>query len=194
MKEFLKRNATGKNALLFFFIATAVYMLMLGITIPEVMGYAQGMKLPDMMPTGYSPEYMVTLLGTLGEPGRNAYLFHQLPLDMIYPFLFGVSYSLIMAYFLLRLGKADGYSFYLSYLPIFAGLCDYIENIGIISMLQTYPGDLRLLAIVTNVFSVLKSMTTTIYFVILILVVLAFAFKRDSVKTKGGRSPKIRRS
>lgn len=182
MKEIIKRNATGKNALQFFFLASTMYMLMLGITIPEVMNYAQGMKLPDMMPTGYSPEYISTLFNTLGEQGRSAYLYHQLPLDMIYPLLFGASYSLIMAYFLLRLGKADSYFFYLSFLPLVAGLCDYFENIGIISMLSTYPGDVRLLAYATNLFSVLKSVTTTFYFISLIAVVLIFAFTRGSVK------------
>jgi hypothetical protein len=193
MKEFIKRNATGKKALIFFFLATAVYVLMLGITIPDVMSYAQGMKLLDMMPMGYSPEYVSALFNALGEKGRNAYLYHQLPLDMIYPFLFGVSYSFIMAYFFLRLGKADGNFFYLCFLPIAAGLCDYFENIGIISMLVGYPKDLTVLSKVTNVFSVSKSMFTTIYFTALIVVVLIFAFKKGEGKNQMKGSPKVRR-
>lgn len=37
----------------------------------------------------------ILLLSALGENGRHAYLFHQLPFDMLYPFLFGVTYCLI---------------------------------------------------------------------------------------------------
>ena len=74
--------------------------MMLTITIPMVMSFSDGMKLLDMMPAGYSAEYVNTLLNTLGEQGRNAYLFQQIPVDMVYPFLFAVSYCLLFAYFL----------------------------------------------------------------------------------------------
>jgi hypothetical protein len=183
MKAFIKRNATGKKALIFFFLATTVYVLMLGITIPEVMSYGQGMKLLDMMPMGYSPEYVRTLFNALGEKGRNAYLYHQLPLDMIYPFLFGVSYSLIMAYFFMRLGKTWSIFFYLCFLPPLAALFDYLENIGIFSMLIGYPKEITALTMMTSVFSMLKSMLTTAYFIALIVVVLIFAFKKGQVKS-----------
>ena len=85
---------------------------MLIITIPKTMTFSAGMKLLDMMPVGYNPEYIITLLDTLGEKGREVYLYNQIPVDMIYPFLFGISYSLLIAYFLKKINKLNSYYFY----------------------------------------------------------------------------------
>ena len=77
MKEIIKQNIQGKKVLFFFALATVVYIFMLAVTIPKVMSYSGGMKLPDMLPTGYSPEYINALLNQFGEEGRNTYLFHR---------------------------------------------------------------------------------------------------------------------
>ena len=67
------------------------------------MAFSNGMKLLDMMPTGYNSEYVYALFETLGVEGRFTYLYNQIPIDMIYPFLFGISYCLLIAYFLRKL-------------------------------------------------------------------------------------------
>ena len=43
-----------------------------------------------------------------------------------------------------------------------AGLCDYLENVGIIVMLNRYPN--LPWAAVTNLFSLAKSLLTTVFF------------------------------
>ena len=174
MKELIKRNLDGKKILFLFIVTNIVYVIMLTITIPKVMGFAGGMKLLDMIPSGYTPEYVNTLLNALGAAGRHAYLFNQIPVDMVYPFLFGVSNCLVLAYFLNKLGKFNSNLFYLCLLPIFAGLFDYCENIGIIIMLTSFPGNSILLSQVTNVFSILKSAFTTTYFIVLIISLIMF--------------------
>src|SRR3989339_595059 len=112
MKDLIKRNLNSKRVILLFVLTNIIYVIMLGITIPKVMSFSGGMKLLDMLPTGYTAEYVNSLLSALGEKGRDAYLFNQLPVDMIYPFLFGVSYCLILAYFLNKLGKFESRLFY----------------------------------------------------------------------------------
>lgn len=178
MKELIKRNINGKKVLLLFILTNIVYAIMLTITIPKVMSFSGGMKLMDMMPTGYNTEYVNALLNTLGNKGRDAYLFNQIPIDMIYPFLFGISYCLVLAYILDKLGKLKGYLFYLCLIPLFSGLFDYCENIGIITMLNSYPHNTNLLTQITNVFSILKSSFTTIYFIILIIFLMVFGISK----------------
>lgn len=178
MKNFIKRNLKGKRVFFLFILSTAVYIFMLTVTIPEVMNYSGGMKLMDMMPTGYNPNYVNSLLGALSEQGRRAYLLHQLPADMIYPLLFGVSNCLVLAWFLNKLGKFQSSLFYLCLLPIFAGIFDYCENIGIIRILSTYPQNSILLSQITNVFSILKSAFTTIYFIVLIIILVVIGLSR----------------
>ncbi len=173
MINLIQKNLAGKRVLWLFIITNVVYLIMLLFTIPQVMSFSQGMKLLDMMPTGYDHAYVNSLLSTLGTAGRDAYLFHQIPVDMIYPFLFGVSSCLVLAYFLNKLKKLEGPLFYLCFIPLFSGLFDYGENFGIITMLNSYPNNSVLLSQVTNTFSVLKSSCTVIYFVVLIILLLA---------------------
>jgi hypothetical protein len=178
MRNLIKNNLNGKKIIILFILTNIVYAFMLLVTIPKVMSFSGGMKLPDMMPTGYDADYLNLLFTTLGEKGRDAYLFNQIPADMIYPFLFGISYCLILAYILNKLGKFDSYLFYFCLIPLLAGLFDYCENAGIILMLSGYPKDIETLAGVTNVFSVLKGTLTTIYFISLIFFLVNLGFKK----------------
>jgi hypothetical protein len=184
MKDLIHKNISGKKVLLLFILANIVYAIMLIITIPEIMHYSAGMKILDMMPTGYDAHYVNTFFNTLGIQGRHAYLFHQLPLDLIYPALFGISSCLLLAYFLNKLEKLDSPLFYLCLIPLFSGFFDYGENIGIISMLRNYPNISEFQVQITSTFSILKSILTSIYFIILIITLLAVA-KNNYFPKKG---------
>ena len=177
LKEIVNNNLTGKKVLLLFVLTNIIYAIMLVVTIPKTMTFSKGMKLLDMMPTGYDSEYINSLFETLGENGREVYLYNQIPVDMIYPFLFGISYCLLFAYFLKKIDKLNSTFFYLSFLPIIAGIADYLENLGIINLLNNYPHQSEASMNATNIFSIIKSMTTTVFFVALIITLLILGFK-----------------
>jgi hypothetical protein len=155
---------------------------MLVITIPKTMAFSNGMKLLDMMPLGYNLEYAKALFNQLGTEGRAIYLFQQIPVDMIYPFLFGVSYCLTMGYFLKKLNKLESTFFYLCLLAPIAGFSDYIENIGIIVMLNSFPDISQTLVSTTSAFSMIKSMSTTIYFIALIIILIVLGINTLRIK------------
>lgn len=188
--KIVDRNISGGKVLIFFILTNLIYVFMLTITIPKTMEFSDGMKLLDMMPTGYNSEYIQTLFSTLGEDGRGVYLFNQIPVDMIYPFLFGIGYCLLIAYFLKKLNKFNSLFFYLCLLPVIAGLADYLENFGIITMLNNYPNLSQISMTTTNIFSIVKSMATTIYFVALIITLIILGIKtireRKTSANKGG--------
>ncbi len=184
MRKLIHENITGRKVLLLFILTNILYIMMLSITIPKVMSFAGGMKLLDMMPTGYSADYVNSLLNALGEEGRNAYLFNQLPVDMLYPILFAVTYCLVLAFFLNKLGKLDSYPFYFCLLPLFSGFFDYCENIGIINILNSYPTNSNTLTLTTNIFSILKSFSTTLYFIILTITLIVLGARRLLQKNK----------
>ena len=182
MNKLIFKNLNGKTILLLFGAAGLIYFIMLFVTIPGIMEYSGGMKILDMKPGGYNHAYVNSLLDNLGDKGRNVYLFNQIPLDMIFPLLFGISGCLIIAWFLKKLGKSDSILFYLSYFPLLAAFFDYMENIGIITILNLYPNNSIHFSIITNVFSVLKSSLTTVYFIILILLTSIFVWNKLFVK------------
>ena len=184
----IEHNASGKKVLGLFVLTTAVYVFMLTVTIPETMEFSEGMKLLDMMPTGYDMAYVNELFNTLGEQGRRTYLTHQIPADMIYPLLFGLTYCLMMAYFLKKINRFKFPFYYLCLLPVVAGIADYSENFGIILMLKSYPDLTQPTVKTTNLFSLIKSVSTSVFFVALIGVLILFGYKAMNRKKSGANA------
>ncbi len=174
---FLDRNSSGRNVLVLLVLTYIVYAIMLVVTIPSTMSYSGGMKLLDMMPSGYDLDYVTKLFSSLGEEGRSVYLTNQIPVDMIYPFLFGLSSCLLIAYFLKKLKKLISPYIFLSLLPLVAGIADYLENLGIIAMLRSYPDLSQSSVSTTNVFSIVKSISTSLFFISLIIILIVVAIK-----------------
>ncbi|MGI9530543.1 hypothetical protein [Lutimonas sp.] len=168
----IQNNIQGKKVFGLFMLTNAVYLLMLGLTIPQTMSFSNGMNLLDMMPTGYDLNYVNELFSSLGEKGRQVYLTQQIPVDMVYPLLFGISYCLILGFFLEKLNKLQRPYVYACLLPLLAGFFDYLENISIINMLGQYPELTESMVNTSNTFTIAKSVLTSVYFVILLLVLI----------------------
>ncbi len=176
-RKIISKHLSGKKVLLLFVLTNMVYAVMIFITIPKVMAFSGGLKLLDMMPTGYDLDDVNALFNALGEKGRGTYLYNQIPVDMVYPFLFGICYCLIWAYFLDKLGKLNSVFFYAGLLPLVAGTADYLENIGIVLMLNNFPNVSEGMASLTNIFSMTKSVTTTLFFTLLLILILSLGIK-----------------
>lgn len=188
MIETLQSRITGKIVLILFLAANGVYFAMLGYSIPKVMAYSEGLPLFDMSPMGYSYEVALTLLNQLGEKGRNVYLSLQLVLDLFYPALFGLCYF-CLAQWLIKLGRLKNlFWFIISLLPILACLSDYAENFSIWLMLTKYPSVSKLLVSVSSFFTLVKSISTMVYFsglIILLCLLAGRKLRRQLVGTEG---------
>ncbi|MDG1729750.1 MAG: hypothetical protein P8K68_03835 [Algibacter sp.] len=184
LNQFIERHISGKKVLSLFIITNVIYVFMLTITIPRTMAFSDGMKLLDMMPMGYDLNYVSELFNALGEIGRDTYLTKQIPVDMFYPLLFGLSYCLLLGYFLKKLNKLKTPYSFLCLLPIIAGIADYFENFGIVAMLSTFPDVTNILVSATNVFTIIKSVSTTLFFITLIIVLVTLGFSTIKRKNK----------
>ncbi|PWL39922.1 hypothetical protein DKG77_03585 [Flagellimonas aquimarina] len=183
LTKIIEKNISGKKVLGLFILTNVVYTFMLTVTIPKTMEFSNGMKLLDMMPAGYDLNYVSELFSSLGENGRMTYLNNQIPVDMIYPLLFGLSYCLLLGYFLKKLNKLNSPYTYLCLIPIIAGIADYLENLGIITMLKNYPELTEITVYATNMFSVTKSISTSIFFIVLIVVLITLGIILLRIKT-----------
>ncbi len=134
----ISKYSNGKIIIILFILTQIIYFLMLFYTIPIVTNYANGMEILDLQPLGFTAEYALNLMESLGSEGRDYYLCRQIPLDLIYPLLFGITYSLLLFYLFKKTKIKDRY-YFLTLIPLFGGFFDYIENIGIILMLKSYP-------------------------------------------------------
>jgi len=182
LTRLIEKNISGKKVLGLFILTNVVYTCMLTTTIPRTMNHSNGLKLLDMKPAGYDLNYVRELFDSLSELGREIYLTNQIPLDMIYPLLFGLSYSLLLGYFLKKLKRLETPYIYLCLLPIIGGAADYIENIGIIIMLKSYPNLSSEMVNSVSFFSMVKSVSTSLYFITLMVVFILLGIRL--IKTK----------
>lgn len=183
-RKLINANTSGKTILALFILTNTVYVCMLTITIPNTMRFSNDNRLLDMMPFGYDLTYVNTLFDALGKIGRETYLTNQIPIDMLYPFLFGLTYSLLLAYLLKKLNKGSTITIFLCLIPVLAGVADYLENIGIILLIQNYPLLTETTVKTTSFFSVVKSVSTSIYFILLIVILIILGFKSlNKIKT-----------
>ncbi|MCI5144957.1 MAG: hypothetical protein D3923_05365 [Candidatus Electrothrix sp. AR3] len=178
--------STGRIVFAFFVPAMAIYFVMVFYTIPQVEAYAQGMKLFDLSPLGYSFEYASELLQALGNEGREKYLYRQLPLDFLYPGLFAVSCTLLLTWLFLKTSENKSKIFYLCLVPAIAGVFDYLENICVVHILWSYPSISKTSIALASTMTIAKSALTTIFFVLLLLgTVLFFIRERNNKKNQG---------
>ncbi|GAB5565615.1 MAG: hypothetical protein Wins2KO_26780 [Winogradskyella sp.] len=175
--KFIEKNSSGKKILGLFILTNCIYAFMLTVTIPKTMAFSNGMKLLDMMPMGYDLNYVTELFTALGANGRSIYLTNQIPVDMVYPLLFALSYCLLMGYLLKRLHKLNSQYIFLCLLPIIAGIADYLENIGIIVMLKYFPELTEFTVKTTNFFSLIKSISTSIFFIVFVVLLITIGIK-----------------
>ncbi|MFZ4523054.1 MAG: hypothetical protein ACOYNC_15190 [Bacteroidales bacterium] len=180
----MKHHSSGKKVLVFLGLANVIYLLMIFVTIPQVMAFSNGMKLFDLMPAGYSHAYAVSLLDALGAEGRSAYLFRQLPLDMFYPILSGIAYCLLAGWLTNKLNLFDKAVVYLCFLPLVAGLFDYLENFGIIAMITSYPSLSTMQVAIVSAFSIIKSVLSVTFFTLLIVLLIVYLVKQSLTALK----------
>lgn len=167
--SFMQKHSKGKVVLSFFVLTMAVYSIMLSYSIPAVTLFAPQLPIFDLSPFGYSFTYANELLDTLGIDGRNLYLSTQLPLDFIYPGLFSITYSLLLVWLLGKIKcNVNSKIYYLAFVPFLAGIFDYIENVFIIKMINSFP-ELQITTVkIASLFTLLKSSFTMLFFVLLI--------------------------
>lgn len=177
MHAFFQKHLQGKKVLAWFLLSSAVYGAMAIFTLPRLQKLLNGLQLFDVKIDGYTPEYALQLLLALGEEGRHVYFTQQMPLDMMYPFTFAVSNSLIIAWLLHKLNWFESPAFYLVLLPIVGGLLDYFENFTIIAMLFQFPDVSSTVAELANFFTRAKLFVSIPAFVSLIVLLLIMLLK-----------------
>ena len=106
--------------------------------------------------SSYTPDKAFQLISSYGEQGRQYYAMIEVTLDLIYPLITALLFSLIIFYTFKRAFPGHNWTLYLSLAPYAVLLADYLENICIVSMLLMYPRESSLLAQMSNFFTIAK--------------------------------------
>jgi len=153
----------------------AVYAVMLGWSIPAISDAAGGRAVFDMLPAGYSYAEAQAFLAALSPEGADFYLRVQHRLDLIYPALLAISTGWAMV----RLAPRWRWRPALLLAPIAGMVFDYLENRAVAAMLSAGADGLtpEMVAQASR-FSQLKAIFSTLSLGLLLVLILAWAFRR----------------
>ncbi|MGB0383737.1 MAG: hypothetical protein ACPGWR_02850 [Ardenticatenaceae bacterium] len=173
----IRTLATLRNVilLLFVFVIFSILIFNYGF-IPAIIERAQGADILDNT-FNYSAEDVYQLFSTYGDEGRRLYLLYLLLFDFVYPVLFALSNSVLLAYILERLFTEVRFFRYLYLMPFVVLLLDYAENIGILTLLLNYPNQLVEFVSVISAITMLKLGVVNLLFVITLMALVAVIVK-----------------
>ena len=106
--------------------------------------------------SSYTPDKAFQLISSYGEQGRQYYAVIEVTLDLVYPLVTALMFSLIIFYTFKRAFPSRSWTLYLSLTPYTVLLADYLENVCVVSMLLMYPRESALLAQISNFFTIAK--------------------------------------
>jgi hypothetical protein len=173
----LKPHATSRNILillaLFLVFEVAVFPVA-GARISAVSGGQGPLDLNLFNPPAQSLE----AVAAYGPDGRTTYVIVELTADLLFPIVYALFLSLTLIFLLSRGFPAENGVQRLAALPLFAALCDYLENLGILLMLITYPRTFAPAAWLPALFTPLKWLMFIFSVVVIVIALIAVLRRR----------------
>jgi len=80
----------------------------------------------------------------------------ELTVDIIYPIVYTLAFGLLISWLFQRGYKPDSKMQKLNILPLGAWLFDLLENLGIVTLLSTFPAQITAVALLTTIFTMVK--------------------------------------
>lgn len=151
------KAANGKSLLLFFllFIGFEVFF---GIVGGKIEALSNGASVLDLG-MAYSPNDAYDLfLNKYSEEGRELYLKAEC-VDLFFPIAYSCFFALLISLGIKRFPEMPQEYRLLNLLPFVGGLADYMENVGIFTLLLTYPEKHYNMALWASGFGTIKWMT-----------------------------------
>jgi len=155
-------------------VGASIYLLMINVTLAHIEAVSGHVPF-DMRPLGYAPIEAATLLGALGVEGRAYYLSHQIALDTLYPALLASALISTICWFGQRMPNKKLVRYGIA-LSVGATLFDYVENLGIVAMVWSWPDVSVALVYASSTATILKSASTTL--AVLLTLLVGFSWTR----------------
>jgi hypothetical protein len=156
LKRFLDRLgrwATGRTLLLLF--AAYIVLGAFGFRAAYAPIEATGTTPFDVL-FSFTPDQAYSRLETYGEPVRRHYALVEVTIDLAFPVVNALLFSCLALFLFQRGGAPPGAIRYLALIPFGTMTADLLENVGIVTMLLSYPSRLDAVARITSLFVSLK--------------------------------------
>ena len=151
----LQRWAKGWLVFILFLLDVAFVGFIMPIAAALMKGDAGGPGPLDLQ-FFYTPAKAYEMIASYGEYTRAFYRNIELTLDIIYPIVYTLFFSLLITW-LFKKGFPENSSMHrLNIIPFGGWSFDMLENVGIVTMLSIYPSTPAALAWITSMFTTFK--------------------------------------
>lgn len=142
-----------------------VFVLMLldgffmGFIMPLIGGLMKdgtGMQQPLDLQFFTPPEKMFAIVESYGEYTRIFYRGVELTVDILYPIIYTLAFGLLLSWLFQRGFKPNSKMQKLNVMPLGMWLFDLLENLGIVTLLSTFPAQMTAVAWLTTIFTMIK--------------------------------------
>ncbi|MDX9991667.1 MAG: hypothetical protein RBS68_06400 [Anaerolineales bacterium] len=179
LSDFLDRVAKPWLILVSFLVMVA----MIGYFLPGAQARmeANGGGPIDLMmfPT---PAAVLAGIAALNAEGRAFYLLVELTYDIVYPISYMLFYGLALTFLLNRITAPGSIARRLNLLPVVAFVFDMLENVGVISLLVSFPAQSAALAGFVSVVNSVKWVFALSGMVVLLGALILWIVKKVSGK------------
>jgi hypothetical protein len=151
----LRRWASRRTILFLLAIYLLVNIAVLPVAEERIKAYSGGVGPLDSM-FRYGAAQAIEAVAAYGNDGREFYLLFELTVDLLFPIIYGLFFSLTILYFLQRSAAQRPALARLALLPFAALVCDFAENAGIATMLLMYPAQQPGIGALTGLATTLK--------------------------------------
>jgi len=139
-------------------VPVLVALTLLSVLFPAVLFPAQGIG--DIKPLdlyfSYSPDQVYQHLAALGVEGRSASIHMALTTDMVFPVVYAMALSVMLALVLRKLLPPASRFRYLCLFPFMIVLADWCENAGLAMVMRTFPEQTDAIVLAASTFTSLK--------------------------------------
>jgi hypothetical protein len=151
----LTRWATRRNVLLLVALQLIMNAALLPLSAARLSILSGGVGPLDSR-FGYTAAQAYAALNAYGPAGREFDLRSEVTLNLVYPIIYSLFFSLATLYFLQRAAPARAALARLALLPFAALVADYLENAGLALLLVTFPAQLPAVAAATGLLTTAK--------------------------------------
>lgn len=169
--------ATGRRTLLLLGIVGAYNLAVMGPAYRRIETLSGGVGAIDFLIV-YAPEKAYDMIAAYGRHGRQYYATITLTLDTVFPLLLALAFSLALIYVFRRAYSREGVLQRAVLVPLVAMVFDLLENIGIVTMLLTYPQRLPAVALLASAFSTVKWTAVLAEAILVVVGLISWAIQR----------------
>lgn len=152
----LKKHANWRNILIGFGLIVVFNLVLFPIGLGKMQAIAPNAAGPFDLEFSYTYQQALEMLESYTAEGRRIYTQSTIFVDVPYPITYGITLTLLLLILLPWAFPDNTKIETLTALPFVIVMADFIENTGIVLMLQTYPEEIGGYATFASTFSSIK--------------------------------------